>query len=264
MLKRTIILAITCLAIAGPCLADNLTAQLFPLTGEIRLRNPSASAVPFVFYSITSSSGALNSSPLVWKSITDTYDVSGNGFVDPTFNWTKISMVSTQLTEGAFAGPGGSLAAFRSVSLGTIWNPALYPPSHDLAFSVLHADSSPVTITTQFAIAGDYNGNGIVESNDYTTWRQSFGSTTNLGADGNLNGVVDAADYTVWRKNLGLSIAVVGSQAEGSGGLQIGGIVPEPHAVAVLVVAAMATALIRRERARRAVPRGSDRTSVRP
>ena len=122
-----------------------------------------------------------------------------------TFNWTKLSSASNMLTEGVFSGSGGSLAAFRSVSLGQIWNPALYP-TPDLGFTVLQADMSPVTITTQFAVAGDYNGNGIVDMPDFDTWRQSYGSTIDLAADGNLNGVVDGADYVLWRKNIGQAL----------------------------------------------------------
>ena len=83
MLNRLLFAATACLVVSAPCCAADLDALLFPLTGEIRFHNGSASPVPFVYYSIASSSNALNSSSLVWKSITDTYDVSGNGFIDP-------------------------------------------------------------------------------------------------------------------------------------------------------------------------------------
>ena len=210
MLMRTLSAMMVCLAIAAPTCADNLTAQLFPLTGEVRLRNTSASGVPFVYYSITSPSGALNGSNLVWKSITDNYDASGNGFIDPLSNWSELSALSTELTEGVFSGPGGTLPAFRSVSLGQIWNSALYP-SNDLTFTVQKADASFVTISEQYAVAGDYDFNGNVNQLDYDIWRQSFGSTTSLNADGNLDGVVDAGDYVVWRNNLGQSLPGAGS-----------------------------------------------------
>jgi hypothetical protein len=257
LIQATVILAAG-LSACSPCPAAGLSAQLFPLTGEVRLRNTSVAAVPFVYYSITSPSAALNSSATVWKSISDYYDVSGNGFIDPSFNWTKISATSSQLTEGAFSGPGGSLAAFRSVSLGQIWNPASYP-SNDLTFTVLQADSSPVTITTQYAVAGDYNSDGTVNALDYAVWRQSFGSTTSLNADGDLDGIVDAADYVVWRSNFGHSLPGAGSAVGGGASLSLSA-VPEP-AAAILLLTAGCAVLTARARGRGAGRRARNRTS---
>jgi hypothetical protein len=51
-------------------------------------------------------------------------------------------------------------------------------------------------------VAGDYNGDGQVDSADYSIWRSNYGQTVTppgSGADGNQNGVVDAGDYVVWR-----------------------------------------------------------------
>jgi hypothetical protein len=192
----------------------------------------------------------------VWKSISDTYDVSGNGFIDPTFNWSKISTTSTQLTEGVFSGPGGTLPAFRSVSLGQIWNPALYP-AHGLSFSAFQPDSQAITISIMPALAGDYNNNGGVGPLDYQLWRQTFGSTTSLDADGNLNGIVDAADYAIWRNNIGI---VFPGNGAGSG-LTLGGIVPEP-ASAILLFSAAGALLTARARVRRAAPRGAVRLTA--
>ena len=47
--------------------AQDLVAQLFPVTGEIRLVNKGVADIPFVFYSIDSESDALDSSPAVWN-----------------------------------------------------------------------------------------------------------------------------------------------------------------------------------------------------
>jgi hypothetical protein len=250
MSLRTLTVAIAYLVLAAPACAADVNALLFPLSGEIRLRNPDPTAVPFVFYSISSdsaTSGALNSSPTVWRSITDNYDLSGNGFIDPSFNWTKISTTSTELTEGVFSGPGGSLAAYRSVSLGRIWNPNIVPWT-DLDFEILQPDTSPVNVTVSRALDGDYNFDHFVDNDDYLVWRQNFGSTTNLDADGDINGIVDAADYNVWLVNFGAALPA----GSGAGlALSAGGTVPEPNSAVLITCAAVFCMLTARGRAPR-------------
>jgi hypothetical protein len=258
MLARTLSAIGIALTLAGQACAINsqLDVQLFPLTGDIRLHNPDPAAVPFVFYQIKSSSntsGALNPSSAVWKSITEKYDAPtgptpGNGFIDPVNQWTKLSSTSTQLTEGLLAPPpsAGSLAAFRTVDLGRIWNPNVVG-WQDLAFEVSQ-DSGPLALNIQLAVDGDYDHSGSVNDADYAIWRKNFGSTTALNADGNFNGIVDDADYAVWRANFG--------QALPGSGLSLGpSAVPEPQTASLLaigIVALIALASTRRA-ARRAV-----------
>jgi hypothetical protein len=57
------------------------------------------------------------------------------------------------------------------------------------------------------AASGDYNHDGIVDSADYTLWRDTFGQTVPLGtgADGNLSGTIDAGDYASWKSRFGLA-----------------------------------------------------------
>jgi hypothetical protein len=51
---------------------------------------------------------------------------------------------------------------------------------------------------------GDYNGDGVVNSADYTVWRDSLGGADPLRlADGDSNGVVDAGDYDHWASAYG-------------------------------------------------------------
>jgi hypothetical protein len=228
-----------CVLGAPPARAVGVFVQLFPLTGEIRLRNKDAAAFPFILYSIDSPSGALNSSSSVWKSISDTYDVSGNGFIDSTTNWTKLASSPMELSEGVFAGPGGSLPGMRSISLGNIWNPnAVSIP--DLVVEVRDPANQLAPVTIEYALDGDYSGNNAVDSLDYSIWRPFFGSSSILLADGNLNGTIDAADYVVWRDNLGKSIPSFSTSNGleiGRGALVVGAAVPEPASAMLLILA---------------------------
>jgi autotransporter-associated beta strand protein len=66
---------------------------------------------------------------------------------------------------------------------------------------------------------GDYNRDGAVNGADYTVWRDTRDSTTNLAADGDGSGTVDTADYNFWRARFGQSAASSSTAA-----------VPEPAA----------------------------------
>ena len=55
--------------------------------------------------------------------------------------------------------------------------------------------------------SGDYNGNGVVDAADYTVWRDTFGSTTDLAPNGDNTGAsagkIDQADFTFWKIKFG-------------------------------------------------------------
>jgi hypothetical protein len=257
MSKSLFVATLVCLALGAPTIADTLDVQLFPLTGEIRLHNPSLAAVPFVYYSIRSSTnhaGALNPTNPQWHSISDYYDASGSGFIDATHNWTKIEATSIELTEGVFSTPGtgGSLPANRAITLGQAWNPAVVPYT-DLAFDI-QQDTQAVAVNIQLMVAGDYNHSGTVDNADYMVWRTTFGSTASLDADGNLDGVVNAADYAIWRKYFGNTLPGMGTSAGASagGGQSLGLVtsnVPEPSAAGLIGLATSAFLFRARRRA---------------
>lgn len=87
-------------------------------------------------------------------------------------------------------------------------------------------------------LAGDFNGDLIVDAADYTVWRDNLGAVDEsaiLDNGDGLNGI-DAADYEVWRSHFGESLIEGGaSQAA----------VPEP-AAGVLIAIASAASLLRR------------------
>jgi uncharacterized protein DUF642 len=75
------------------------------------------------------------------------------------------------------------------------------------------------------AIAGDYNRNGVVDAADYTVWRDTLGSTTDLRANGDNTGAsagkIDQADYAVWKSHFG-------NHAGSGTGASANSAVPEP------------------------------------
>lgn len=107
--------------------------------------------------------------------------------------------------------------------------------------SVLSAASALVRSVVAPALPGDYNGDGAVSAADYTSWRDTLGSTSDLRSDGDGSGVVDAADYEVWSAHYATGAAdstIIDVAA-----------VPEPAPlVAVLIAAASASSCPRRLR----------------
>jgi hypothetical protein len=239
MRNRWLLIGAVCAALvdSAHAAAQGLHAQLFPLTGEVRLLSRNDSAVPFVFYSITSEADALDPSSAVWASITENYDrpagpTPGNGQIDPDGDWVKLSSTAGELTEGALDADGGRMLPTRAISLGTIWDPFAVP-FPDLVFDI-HDDNSAIPVTIELALDGDYSANQVVDSADYVVWRKYLNSIENLLADGDMDGVVDLDDLVVWRENFGITLPLP-PYVIGSGGSDNRGI-PEPTTAALLLM----------------------------
>lgn len=142
---------------------------------------------------------------IVKLSITASPDAAGTfELVSPVFNPLTPEFGSSWLPPLAFEPEGFENATLSSLSgfvlLGTIHINGASPP-------------------------GDFNGDTLVDAQDYNKWRSEFGQTADppgSGSDGNINGVVDGADYVVWRKNC-------------SAPLESGVSIPEPQAFTLLL-----------------------------
>ena len=117
------------------------------------------------------------------------FHVSGSPLAETSFDSNgNASQFATAIAFDAgtrpferFAGPDGGRLAYMA----------------DFGFA---SQDSFITMLTP-AKPGDYNGDGLVDANDFAVWRSTFGSTTDASADGNSDGDVDARDYVIWRKN---------------------------------------------------------------
>jgi hypothetical protein len=91
------------------------------------------------------------------------------------------------------------------------------------------------------ALAGDYNGNGVVDAADYTFWRDRLGQNVTLPNSDPMDddGVVTQAEYTFWKSRFGATLGAGSGQIDASA-------VPEPASLVLAAGAAMALLLARR------------------
>jgi hypothetical protein len=104
-----------------------------------------------------------------------------------------------------------------------------------------YLSSMAVIATTPAGPVGDYNGNGEVDAADYTVWRNHLGQTFDLpNRDPGNTGVINDNDYDSWKSNFG---------APGSGGGSVAApSVPEPGTYLLCLMASIGTACMRRRR----------------
>ena len=91
-------------------------------------------------------------------------------------------------------------------------------------------------------VLGDYNGNGVVDAADYTTWRDAMqAGTTSLLNEGDSPGTVDENDFLFWRAHFGETL---GSGAGGGSAAAV----PEPTASLLMLVGSLTLAIAARRK----------------
>jgi hypothetical protein len=230
--------------LAGPEPAPLPVLVVDRSTGAISLANQSAGNIQIKGYSVSSAGGSLN--PATWQSIDAT-----NTF-DPNGTWTTSSLTNQQIAESVTGGTldGGTLTPSSSRPIGTPW---LKTPVQDLVFSFTLGDNSTGTGQIQYTgaapIRSDFNGDGAVTAADWAIFVPN--SYTSLATQpaaqaylkGDLDGDLDNdfADFRLFKSDF---IAANGEAAFA----ELVGAVPEPASVALLAVAAVALAGVRRRR----------------
>lgn len=148
-------------------------------TGQILFTNDSSFPIEVLGYTIRSASGSL--APTEWLTIADRYDAPpGDGSIDND-PWTVITNeslpFSVELSEGVPGTDGGTIAVGKVINFGNAW---VKNPVEDVVIDLL-LDDGMGTIKSLAAtfigngdaphILADYNGNGVVDAADWTTFR---------------------------------------------------------------------------------------------
>ncbi len=96
-------------------------------------------------------------------------------------------------------------------------------------YSLIDSQGVLSVVAAEAGLAGDYNGDDVVDAADYSVWRDSLNSNTPLTNETASLGVVDQEDYDAWKANFG---AVAGS----GGSAGVTGTVPEPTCAVLLLI----------------------------
>ena len=179
-----------------------------PYAGQSRLINSSSSDVTLDYYEIRSSSGKLN--PNQWTSLADRFP---NG-------WVEAGGVGEHILSEGNYDSSTTLAVGEAIPLGKI------TASNGVAdLQWFHGGEELIEGLVSYTVAGDFNGDGVVSSNDLPIWREDFGSHRPFG-DANYDAQANGEDFLIWQRQLGLSVSVAGARA-----------VPEPHLAILAVIA---------------------------
>jgi hypothetical protein len=251
----------------GAAWKDNSTGLVFSSFGEIYEVNPTTMAMTLKT-TVEPSLAAANFTSLAYNPSVSPYLYALYGaFVSPAtinklyvlkasdYSVVKEIDLSTSLQTARdialdpngnlfmsqFGGTGTAGASIDFLPAANVLNPSTltdnssidwYTSATAASFSGLDVGFGPA------GVAGDYNGNGIVDAADYTTWRDHLGQTFSLPNRNPLNsGPISQADYEFWKTRFGAT--------SGAGSLSAGA-VPEPAGLVLLIVGVAGTVAGRR------------------
>jgi hypothetical protein len=151
-------------------------------------------------------------------------DANGNLIGGPTIGATIIAQLGPLANNGGPTLSHALLAGSPAINAG---DPAAVAgingvPVHDQRGAPFtrvfggRIDIGAVETLPSLYLPGDFNADGIVGAADYTLWRNTSGSTSDLRADGNGDGMADALDYALWKSNFGATVGDV-TLADGGG-----------------------------------------------
>jgi GH35 family endo-1,4-beta-xylanase len=176
---------------------------------------------------------------LIWEPWpTSTVHTDNTTIVDDNWNLRASGQALVSLLNSWTTQLSTSVAADHSINFNG------YYGDYQISVGVYKGTMSLVKGTTNYAVninvgQGDFNYDGIVNAADYTVWRDTLGSTTDLRADADGDGMVDSGDYAIWQSKFGTTYV------SGAGAATA---VPEPTSIAILATGGLALLALRRQR----------------
>jgi hypothetical protein len=114
------------------------------------------------------------------------------------------------------------------------------PNFEDYGLGAFLLAGSEVYQLTTIELAGDYNGNGVVDAADFTVWRDNLGAPTGTLPNDVDGSVIGQAQFDTWKANFGNTLPPAASLGDAT--------VPEPATVLLLTLAVTAASRRRRRR----------------
>jgi hypothetical protein len=195
----------------GPVPSDLIRLEVNTVTGAVSMKNQLSTPLTFDYYRVASEDGTL--APPTWDSLDD-QNVDAIG-VEEGQSWDEIgSPDATEVAELFLLG-GSTLAPSASLSLGELYDPSVIGTrtNGDLVFQyALQGEGlrqGLITYVIPPPLPGDYSDNGVVDTEDYTVWRNHLNSAFQLPNEvsGVTPGSVTAEDYDAWKARFGNSLA---------------------------------------------------------
>lgn len=114
-----------------------------------------------------------------------------------------------------------------------------------VTYNLAYSGSAPDLGAFEFiaavpVLAGDFNGDHVVDAADYVVWRKNDGTNNALQNDSGLGTPVGQAHYALWRSTFGSSSLGSGSALDGNAAI------PEPASHLLALLAALVPCLRRR------------------
>ncbi len=238
------------LAAAPPTLAPAPELELVVdrARGVVRLQNRSTVDIDIDFYEITSDGSSLSKAN--WRSLQEQdFEQQGDPQTPPTGDgWEEFDGGDASFVGEAFLQGNSTIAAGTRVTLGKLYDAEV--DAHDLHFTYHDADKGlvevPVVDESLDAPLGDFNGDDVVNSADYTVYRDNLGGSPTAFAPGSRapghTGSIGQQDYLTWAQNYCASASTAAASSVT--------VVPEPSAAAIAFGASVGVLALRADQRR--------------